>query len=77
MLPLRFPNSGIRAKQRQRGKRVTDHGAAAHRGGACGQKHRSQGLPPAASKGGARPRLVRRGATPVEVPPVGAEPTAP
>ncbi|RZR74413.1 hypothetical protein BHM03_00036691 [Ensete ventricosum] len=75
MLPLRFPNSGIRAKSVA--ARASPQGAAAHKGGACGQKRRSQGLPLAVSKGGARPRLVRRGATLVEVPPVGAEPTAP
>ncbi|RWV91891.1 hypothetical protein GW17_00045783 [Ensete ventricosum] len=33
MLPLRFPNSGIRAKQRQRGKRVVGHGQSLCKGG--------------------------------------------
>ncbi|RRT45315.1 hypothetical protein B296_00031955 [Ensete ventricosum] len=46
----------------------------AHRGDACGQKRCPQGLSLAASRGSARLQLVRRGATPVEVPPAGAEP---
>ncbi|RWV96761.1 hypothetical protein GW17_00040504 [Ensete ventricosum] len=35
---------------------------------------RSQGLPPTASMGSARPRPVCRGAAPMEMPPTGAEP---
>ncbi|RRT41443.1 hypothetical protein B296_00024904 [Ensete ventricosum] len=33
MHPLRFPNNSIRAKQRQRGKRVVGHSQASYKGG--------------------------------------------
>ncbi|RRT33776.1 hypothetical protein B296_00050447 [Ensete ventricosum] len=49
-------------------------GAVTHRGGACEQKYDPEGLSPAANRGSAHPRPVRKGAAPMEVPPTGAEP---
>ncbi|RWV82848.1 hypothetical protein GW17_00055617, partial [Ensete ventricosum] len=60
-----------------RGRPAAPEGAATHRGDACGQKCCLQGLPsPTTNRGSAAHRPVRRGATPVEVPPARVEPIA-
>ncbi|RZR92377.1 hypothetical protein BHM03_00020661 [Ensete ventricosum] len=66
----------LRLGPARKGGRRHPQGIAACKGDACGQKCRPQGLLPAASRGSARPRPIRRMAAPVEVPPTGAEPAA-
>ncbi|RRT71769.1 hypothetical protein B296_00002996 [Ensete ventricosum] len=74
--PAREANGGCKGRQTPAVYWRSPAGAAAHRRDACRQKRRPQGLLPTASTGSTRLRPVRRGAAPVEVPPVGAEPTA-
>ncbi|RWV78701.1 hypothetical protein GW17_00060281 [Ensete ventricosum] len=45
--PAREADGSHRGRQTLATYRRAPAGAAAHRGDACGQKHRSQGLPPA------------------------------
>ncbi|RWW58915.1 hypothetical protein BHE74_00034183 [Ensete ventricosum] len=66
MLPLRFPNSSIRAKQRQQGKEVVGHGQDLYKGDRprSGLLQEQSAAAKVASKGnrrGSHPRPTRKG----------------